>query len=159
MLAERAGVTHPELDAQFQIKSPPVTARTPPAGATRRSKSLISKLIVRLMADPSLAELADPHDLAKGEEVAELDQAELRALVFQLETLRQGEKVANWAEYARNSDFAGLFRRLEEDLFTFEAFKTEEVRTEFVEFWARLLAELHKRVKLLELQGKSAVKI
>jgi len=111
------------------------------------------------MADPSLAQLADPQALVAAEAVGELERNELSALRFQLQTLRGGEQVSSWAEYARSNELGPVFSRLEEDLLSFETFKTDDVRAEFTEFWARLVGEINKRVKLLELQGKSAVKI
>jgi DNA primase len=158
-VAERVGITQMELDSQFQIKSPPASRARAPDVPARQTHSLMRKLIVRLMADPALAELADPQALAAAEAVAELDRNELNALRFQLQTLRCGEQVSSWAEYARSSELGSVFSRLEEDLLSFETFKTDEVRAEFTEFWARLLREIDKRVKLLELQGKSTVKI
>jgi len=158
-VAERVGVTQMELDSQFQIKSPPASRARASDLPARQTHSLMRKLIVRLMADPALAELADPQALAAAEAVAELDRNELNALRFQLQTLRCGEQVSSWAEYARSSELGSVFSRLEEDLLSFETFKTDEVRAEFTEFWARLLREIDKRVKLLELQGKSTVKI
>ncbi len=158
-LAERAGITQPELDSQFQIKSPsPARARAAPT-ALRQTNSLTRKLIVRLRADPSLAQLADPQALAAAEAVPELDRNELEALRFQLYALQRGEKVSSWSEYARSSELGGVFSRLEEDLLSFETFRTDDVKAEFTEFWARLVSEINRRLKLLELQGKSAVKI
>jgi DNA primase len=158
-LAERAGITQAELDREFQIKSPsPGRARAAPT-APRQANSLTRKLIVRLMADPSLAQLADPQALAAAEAVPELDRHEVDALRFQLYALRRGEKVSSWAEYARSSELGSVFSRLEEDLLSFETFRTDDVRAEFAQFWARLVSEIDRRLKLLELQGKSAVKI
>jgi DNA primase len=158
-VAERVGVTQMELDSQFQIKPPPASRARTPQVPDRQTHSLMRKLIVRLMADPALAELADPQALALAEAVTDLDPNELNALRFQLQTLRCGEQVSSWAEYARSSELGSVFSRLEEDLLSFETFKTDDVRAEFTEFWARLLREIDKRVKLLELQGKSTVKI
>ena len=158
-LAERVGITQMELDSQFQIKSPPASRTRPLQVPVRQTHSLMRKLIVRLMADPTLAQLADPQALAPAEALAELDRNELNALRFQLQALRGGEQVSSWAEYARSSELGSVFSRLEEDLLSFETFKTDEVRAEFTEFWARLVGEIDKRVKLLELQGKSTVKI
>jgi DNA primase len=158
-LAERAGITQTELDGQFQIKSPPPSRTRAPTSPPRQTHSLTRKLIVRLMADPSLAQLADPQALAAAERVPELDRNELNALKFQLHALRSGEQVSSWAEYTRSNELGLVFSRLEEDLLSFESFRTEDVRAEFTEFWARLVGEIDKRLKLLELQGKSAVKI
>jgi DNA primase len=158
-LAERAGIAQAELDALFQIKSLPSSQRVPTRVAPRQANRLTGKLVLRLMADPSLAEFADPAEITAGLGLPEIDQNELKALIFQLETLRGGEHVSSWSEYTRSSDFELVFSRLEEDLLSFDAFRTDEVRTEFKEFWAGLLAEIEKRHKLLELQQKSAVKI
>jgi hypothetical protein len=111
------------------------------------------------MADPALAQLADPQAIAAAEALAEIDRNELNALRFQLQALRRGEQVSSWSEYARSSELGSVFSRLEEDLLSFETFRTDEVRAEFTEFWARLVEEIDRRVKLLELQGKSTVKI
>jgi DNA primase len=159
LLAERVGITQAELDREFQIKSPSPARARPAPSPPRQTNSLIRKLIVRLMADPTLAELADPQALAAAENLPELDRTELDALRFQLYALRRGEKVSSWAEYARSSDLGGVFSRLEEDLLSFETFRTDDVKAEFGEFWARLVSEINRRLKLLELQGKSAVKI
>jgi DNA primase len=158
-LAERAGITQAELDREFQIKSPSPARARPTPSVPRQSNSLTRKLIVRLMADPSLAQLADPQALAAADTVPELDRNELEALRFQLYALQRGEKVSSWSEYARSSELGSVFRRLEEDLLSFETFRTDDVRAEFAEFWARLVSEIERRLKLLELQGKSAVKI
>jgi DNA primase len=158
-LAERAGVTQMELDRQFQIKSPPASRTGAPQAPARQTHSLVRKLIVRLMADPALAQLADPQAIAAAEALAEIDRNELNALRFQLQALRRGEQVSSWSEYARSSELGSVFSRLEEDLLSFETFRTDEVRAEFTEFWARLVEEIDRRVKLLELQGKSTVKI
>jgi len=159
MLSERVRITQAELDREFQIKSPSPGRARPAAPVPRQTNSLTRKLIVRLMADPTLAELADPQALAAAETVPELDREELDALRFQLYALRGGEKVSSWAEYARNSELGAVFSRLEADLLSFEPFRTDDLRAEFTEGWGRLLNEINRRLKLLELQGKSAVKI
>lgn len=158
-LADRTGITQPELDSQFQIKSRPAAIRAP-AGARRAApKSLIWQLILRLMAQGALADIADPADIEQGQRVAEIDQLELKALIFQLGVLRSGVVVTNWVEYARGSELEALFRAVEQDLITFNTLGIDELRPEFSDFWTRLKGELDKRLKLLELQGKSAVKI
>ena len=158
-LAERAGIGQAELDALFQIKPPSPAPRVSGRVAPRQANRLTGKLILRLMADPSLAQFADSAQLEAGKGLADVDQNELKALIYQLETLRAGERVSSWSEYARSSEFEPVFARLEEDLLGFDAFRTDDLKREFQEFWAGLLAEINKRVRLLELQQKSAVKI
>jgi hypothetical protein len=120
---------------------------------------LIWQLILRLMAEGALADIADPTEIESGRRVAELDQLELKALIFQLGVLRSGVVVTNWVEYARGSELEPLFRAVEQDLINFSALGLDELRPEFSDFWTRLKGELDKRLKLLELQDKSTVKI
>jgi len=158
-LAERTGVSQQELDGQFQIKSHPAVVRAPAKTSREGPKSLTSKLILRLMAEGSLAELADPAALEGGRQVAEIDQRELEALIFQLGVLRSGVVVSNWVEYTRGTDLEELFRAVERDLMTFNLLGIDELRAEFSDFWAALGNEIGKRLKLLELHAKPPVKI
>jgi DNA primase len=158
-LAERAGIAQEELDALFQIKSHPSPARASQRVAPRRANRLTGKLILRLMADPSLAQFADPDAIGIAAGLPDIEPDELKALIFQLQTLRRGEHVSSWSEYARSSEFESVFGRLEEHLLAFDAFRTDDLQTEFKEFWAGLLADIDKKHKLLELQRKSVVKI
>jgi DNA primase len=158
-LADRTGITQQELDGQFQIKSRPAAIRAPARPHRAAPKSLIWQLILRLMAEGALADIADPTEIESGRRVAELDQLELKALIFQLGVLRSGVVVTNWVEYARGSELEPLFRAVEQDLINFSALGLDELRPEFSDFWTRLKGELDKRLKLLELQDKSTVKI
>ena len=157
-LAERTGISQAELDAEFQIQSPPAAKSTPRPPRRIAPKSLTRKLILHLMADGSLAQLADPQEAEAGAGVAEIDPREFQALLYQLRVLRSGQVVSNWVELVRGGEFEALFRDVEQDLIGFDASGADELRTEFSDFWAGLLNEIRKRVKLLELQGKTAVK-
>ena len=158
-LAERTGITQAELDGQFQIKSHPAVVRAPPKVLREGPKSLTWKLILRLMAEGSLAQLADPAAIEGGREVAEIDQRELEALIYQLGVLRSGVVVSNWVEYTRGTDREELFGAVERDLMTFNLLGIDELRAEFADFWAALGNEIGKRLKLLELHMKPPVKI
>ena len=158
-LAERTGVSQQELDGHFQIKSHPAAVRAPAKTLREGPKSLTSKLILRLMAEGSLAQLADPAAIQGGRQVAEIDQRELEALIFQLGVLRSGEVVSNWVEYTRGTGWEQVFAAVEQDFMSFDQMALDELQPEFSDFWVRLQDEIGKRLKLLELHSKPPVKI
>jgi DNA primase len=158
-LAERTGVSQQELDGHFQIKSHPAAVRAPAKTLREGPKSLTSKLILRLMAEGSLAQLADPAVIQGGRQVAEIDQRELEALIFQLGVLRSGEVVSNWVEYTRGTGWEQVFAAVEQDFMSFDQMGLDELQPEFSDFWVRLQDEIGKRLKLLELHAKPPVKI
>jgi DNA primase len=141
-LAVLGGISQDELENLYQIKT---LRRTPaaPKAVRRTATSLLRKLMVRVMADPALAENVDVAMLADAPLVKDISPLELRAFQQQLGVLQSGQPIASWFEYFRDTEFAGLFEELEKDLIDLQLLDLGELRPEFVEFWQGLSRQIH----------------
>jgi DNA primase len=142
-LAEIAGVTQQELDAQYQIRPQPRSAPAPARRPAAASLSLVQQLIARLMFNPELAALLD-----RGEIAGLLDKVgvrvnvqELKALNAMLEVLEHAPTISNFGEYFRDTPHHRLFLALEPVLFQLEAVGLEksQMEQEILDGWKNLL--------------------
>ncbi len=153
-LAQIAGISQQELDAQFQVKSH-ITAAAP-----RRSppvqRSIVRSLIELVMSHPEFSRLVERAALEPGCGVAVINQAELKALMALLEAAARGETVVNWPEYFRDSEHEELLRQIEPGLLKRQedAWSADEAKAEFSDGWAQL-QEMIRRGLLTALNEKS----
>ena len=142
-LAQLAGIGQDELETLYEIKAP--RRSTPAAKAAPRAKtSLIRKLMLRVMADPALAEAIDTATLADAHLVPDIPPFELGAFQQQLQILRDGQRITSWVEYFRDTEFATLFEELEKDLIDLQMLELAELKPEFLDFWAGLVQQINK---------------
>jgi hypothetical protein len=142
-LATLGGISQEELDSLFEIKS--LRKSVPPIKAVSRvTTSLMRKLILRIMAAPDLAAIIDPVVLADAQLVKGTSEVEFKALQQQIQTLKNGHKIANWVEYFRGTEFEGLFAELEKELLSPQILDPGELKSEFLEFWQGLLAQINR---------------
>ena len=136
-LATLGGISQDEIENLYEIKP---QRKSAPAVKTvsRASTSLIRKLMLRVMAAPDLADMVDLALLADAQFIKETSTVELRAFQQQLEILKSGQQIANWAEYFRGTEFADLFEELEKDLLSPQLLDPGELKPEFLEFWQGL---------------------
>jgi len=145
-LAERAGLTQGELDAQFQIK--PASPAPPPRSATPtvrgRTPSYIRPLIELLVMQPSLAGLADREAISQAAGLRGVDQMELTALDRLLEAIQANPDIRNVSEYFRESELRPFFEALEAGLILREEADAgiDVQREVFTDGWAKLVHEL-----------------
>ncbi len=155
-LAQTAGVSQQELDAQFQVKptsSAPAERSAPaarhsarPAAQRKAPTSILRSLIGWLMLHPQLARLAEREALADGREMSTLDQAELATLDRLLEAAQREETVVSWVEYFRGTEQEQLLRQIELALLTHEVadWSSQETEREFVDGWAQLCEQMRR---------------
>ena len=142
-LAQMAGIGQDELETLYEIKAQ--RRSTPAAKAVPRAKtSLIRKLMLRVMADPGLAEVIDAVALADAQLVPDISPFELGAFQQQLQILRDGQRITSWVEYFRDTEFATLFEELEKDLIDLQMLELSELKPEFLDFWAGLAQQINK---------------
>ncbi len=149
-LAQIAGISQQELDAQFQIKSvaPPVA---PPRKSPPVRNSLVRKLIELVLLHPEFAGDVDPAILhAAGDTVAEA--ADLKTLAALLDAAAAEPGVIHWPEYFRDTEHAGLLLQIEPALLKRQDmdWSLEELRAEFRDGWQ----QLGRRIDL-ELQAEN----
>ncbi len=137
-LAQIAGITQQELDAQFQIKS--VAASTaPPRKSPPLRQSLTRKLIELVLLHPEFARDVDPALLhAAGDSVEEA--GDLKTLAALLDAASAEPGVVNWPEYFRDTEHAGLLLQIEPALMKRQdaEWTVEELRAEFSDGWQQL---------------------
>lgn len=153
-LAELAGVTQQELDAQYQIKAKATGVaprRTPPM-----QRSITRTVIELLMFDPRLAVHAARGELAHGFGVAALEQAELKALDQLLEVLASGLNIVNVGEYFRGTEHENLLRTIETGVLRWQekGLDAQELEAEFLGAWQQLVDRI-RRARIGELLEKS----
>jgi DNA primase len=142
-LAEVAGVTREELDAQYQIKSRPAPApvrRPPPAQG-----SLVRTLIELLLLDPRAARGAARGELAGAAGVGGIDQDELAFLDLLLEICADNPDL-NLTEHFRGTEHEAKVARLQAGLLTRpeSAFSPEELQRQFDGAWDSLCRRIRK---------------
>jgi DNA primase len=149
-LAQIAGISQQELDAQFQIKSvaPPVA---PPRKSPPVRNSLVRKLIELVLLHPEFAGDVAPAILhAAGDTVAEA--ADLKTLAALLDAAAAEPGVVNWPEFFRDTEHAGLLLQIEPALLKRQDmdWSLDELRAEFRDGWQ----QLGRRIDL-ELQAEN----
>jgi DNA primase len=153
-LAQMTGISQPELDAQFQVKS------NVPAAAPRKSppvqRSIVRSLIELVMLQPEFAHLVDRVALEPAQGVAGFNQGELKTLVALLGAATSGESVINWPEYFRDTEHEELLRQVESGLLKRQEvdLSADEIKAEFNDGWVQLL-EQSRRGQLTALYEKS----
>ncbi len=141
--ATLGGISQDELESLYEIK--PQRKSTPAVKTVARTTtSLIRKLMLRVMAAPELAEMVDLTMLADAQLVKGTSEFEVRAFQQQLQPLKNGQKIANWVEYFRNTEFEGLFEDLEKDLLSPQLVEAGELKPEFLEFWQGLVGQINR---------------
>lgn len=143
-LAEIAGITQQELDAEFQIKSFATAAPARRVAAARPSQ--VRSVLELLVLDSSLGRLADRTQLVV-EAAPDGGSQELRALALLLETLETNPQLASFGEYFRDTEFAALFESLEAGGLRWleMGFGADELRAEFDGAWRGLLKEQQQK--------------
>jgi DNA primase len=147
-LAELAGITQQELDAQYQIKRRPADAARPRQPARRAKSSLVRELVDWLVFDPSLAQYTDRGALSGAAEQVgfDVDPGELRTLERLLEVLVVEPQVRNFAEYFRGTEHDAMLREAEANSLRLQELKLapEDMQREFVDGWQNLLVRVKK---------------
>jgi len=148
-LAQLAGVTQQELDAQLQVKSTVTAAaprRSPPA-----QRSIVRSLLENIVLHPDLAQSLQRATLEPATGVAGINQAELKTFLAVLDATASGETIVNWAEYFRDSEHESLLREVESALLKRQDvnLSAEEVAAEFRDGCAQLL----ERIRLGQLRA------
>jgi DNA primase len=143
-LAELAGITQGELDAQYHVKAGP--AAPPPRSRLRggRHDSFIRPVIELLCYRPELARLADRRAIMHGVGLAGINQAELEGLNRLLELLEDDPNVTSVPEYFRDTSHRALFEEIETALILREEAQgdPEVLRQEFEDGWRKLVRSL-----------------
>lgn len=142
-LAALGGIGQDELEDLYEIRA---QRKTKPAAkpVARTTRSLIRKLILRVMADPSLADMVDPAMLSEAQIVKDISDFELRAFQQQLQVLKSGQKIASWIEYFRGTEFESLFEELERDLIDLQILDSSELKPEFLEFLEGVVQQVNR---------------
>jgi DNA primase len=153
-LAQMAGITQQELDAQFQVKSN--TAAVAPRRNPPIQRSIVRSLLELVMSHPEFSRLVERSALEPASGVAAINQAELKALAALLEAAARGETVVNWPEYFRDSEHEELLRQIEPGLLKRQEdhWSADEARAEFSDGWAQL-QEMIRRGLLTALNEKA----
>ncbi len=144
-LAELAGITQQELDAEFQIKSQPSAA---PAHrrALPAQRSMMQMVMELATLDPAVAAKVDRASLADGVGVPGIDQNELRALRHLLDLTKNDDKPLNIGEYFRGAEDEALFAAVEAGTLRWQAsgLTGAEVEAEFHGAWRQLLDRIRR---------------
>jgi DNA primase len=141
-LAQIAGLSQQELDAQFQIKSSlpaaPLPRKTPPA-----RQSLTRNLIEIVMLHPQFALTVDPAALHCADAAVE-DLVELKTLAALIAAAGVEPAVVNWPEYFRDSEHAALLLQIESVTLKsqYADWSEAELRAEFSDGWRQLTQRL-----------------
>ena len=148
-LAQLAGITQQELDAQLQVKSTVAAAaprRSPPA-----QRSIVRSLLENIVLHPDLAPGLQRAALEPAAGVAGINQAELKTLLAVLDVTAGGEAVVNWSEYFRDSEHEALLREVESALLKRQDvnLSAEEIAAEFRDGCTQLL----ERIRLGQLRA------
>ena len=147
-LAQVAGITQQELDAQFQIKSGAPAAPAPPRQPSRERQSLARNLIEMAMLHPKFAHDVDPVALHAAGGAAD-DARELKTLAALLDAAVAEPAVVNWPEYFRDTEHAGLLLQIESALLKsqYSEWSENELRAEFSDGWRQLNQRLELEVQ------------
>jgi DNA primase len=137
-LAQLAGVSQQELDAQYQFKQTSNVAA--PRKSPPRQQSIVRSLIELLMLHPEFSKLAERSVLEAARDVEVLNQPELKTLSALLEVAATGEAVVNWPEYFRGSEHEDLLRQIESGLLKRQeqGWTADELGAEFNDGWRQL---------------------
>jgi DNA primase len=163
-LAELAGFTQQELDAEFQIKpqaaAAPAYRRPPPS-----QRSIVQTVIELLVLDASFGSRVDRALLAPGFGTPGVDQHELRALDRLLEELSKtphidvaaaaGEaedgnqpaiRQLNAGEFFRDTEYGELFTAVEAGMLRWQerGLSGQDFEAEFTGAWRQLLVLIRK---------------
>ncbi len=147
-LAQVAGITQQELDAQFQIRSVAPAAPAPPRQPSRERQSLARNLIEIAMLHPKFAHDVDPVALHAAGGAAD-DALELKTLAALLDAAVAEPAVVNWPEYFRDTEHAGLLLQIESALLKsqYSEWSENELRAEFSDGWRQLNQRLELEVQ------------
>ena len=147
-LAQVAGITQQELDAQFQIRSVAPAAPAPPRQPSRERQSLARNLIEMAMLHPKFAHDVDPVALHAAGGAAD-DALELKTLAALLDAAVAEPAVVNWPEYFRDTEHAGLLLQIESALLKsqYSEWSENELRAEFSDGWRQLNQRLELEVQ------------
>ena len=147
-LAQVAGITQQELDAQFQIRSVAPAAPAPPRQPSRERQSLARNLIEIAMLHPKFAHDVDPVALHAAGGAAD-DALELKTLAALLDAAVAEPAVVNWPEYCRATEHAGLLLQIESALLKsqYSEWSENELRAEFRDGWRQLNQRLELEVQ------------
>ena len=137
-LAQIAGITQQELDAQFQIKSVSPSP-APPRKSPPVRQSLARKLVELVMLHPEFAHDVDPAMLHAAGDTNE-DVVELKTLAALLDAAAAEPAVVNWPEYFRDTEHAALLLQIEPALLKRQDadWTVDELRAEFSDGWQQL---------------------
>ena len=154
-LAQIAGISQQELDAQFQIKSVAQVSAPPPLPQVSRVRqSLTRNLIEIVMLHPKFAHDVDPVALHAAAGSPE-ESAEQKTLAALLDAASAEPSVASWPEFFRDTEHAALLLQIESALLKsqYAEWSEDELRAEFRDGWRQLNQRLE-----LELQSENIKK-
>lgn len=143
-LAQLAGVSQQELDANFEIRAqfvPAPARRTAPA-----TQSILRTVLELLIVEPRFAALIRRGDLAEAVGVAGVDQADLQALDAVLEVMGSGETMVNLGEIFRGSPHEPAVRQAEAGALRWQDRTLEpgEIEAEFRGAWDQAMVLIRK---------------
>lgn len=150
-LAQLAGVSQQELDANFEIKAQAVPA---PARRTAMpaTQSILRTVLELLIVEPRFAALIRRDDLAQAVGVAGVDQIDLQALDAVLEVTGSGEVMVNLGEVFRGSPHEAAVRQAEAGALRWQDRTLEpgEFEAEFRGAWEQAMVLIRKaRINVL----------
>ncbi|MBX3619073.1 MAG: DNA primase [Rhizobacter sp.] len=145
-LAQLAGVTQQELDAQFEIHGQP--APPPQRRPTAVRPSILRTMLDLIVCDPGLGKLIDRAELASGIElsVPELDREDWKILDALLQALDQRAQAANLGEIFRGTPLEPAMQLAEaRALKIMEQLPSPAEReAEFQDAWQQVLARIRR---------------
>ncbi|MBX9903975.1 MAG: DNA primase [Burkholderiales bacterium] len=143
-LAQLAGVTQQELDANFEIRSQAVSA--PARRAAPATQSILRTVLELLVVEPRFAALIKRDDLGGAMEVPGLDQAELQVLDAVLEVVGDGEGVVNLGEAFRGSPHEAAVLQAEVGALhkQNQGFSAEGLEADFRGAWSKVLDQIRR---------------
>lgn len=143
-LAQLAGISQQELDANFEIRAqlaPAPARRTAPA-----TQSILRTVIELLIVEPRFAARIRRDDLAEAVGVAGVDQTDLQALDAVLEVTGNGEVMVNLGEVFRGSPHESAVRQAEAGALRWQdrTLEPEEIEAEFRGAWDQAMVLIRK---------------
>lgn len=143
-LAQLAGVSQQELDANFEIRAQ--AAPAPARRAAPATQSILRTVLELLIVEPRFAALIRRDDLTGAVGVAGVDQADLQALDAVLEATGSGEAVINLGELFRGSPHEAAVRQAEAGALRWQDRTLEpgEFEAEFRGAWEQAMVLIRK---------------
>ncbi len=153
-LAQLAGVSQQELDAQFEIKNQPAAA--PARRQAPATLSILRTVLELVVCEPHLGLRVDRGELAHGADVAGIEQLELQALAAVLERIGPEGVAINLGEAFRGTPHESAVRAAEVGALRWQdrALQPAELEAEFIGAWQQAMDRI-RRARIAALLEKS----